>query len=178
MIDFTSLRVLYSFCSLADKTFHFVKTLWSFWRLFTVFVRQDQTRYRLLLPSEGGSALLRSLWAMSWVLPGFQPCWWQHELFPPLCELQELLYLFLSGGSPLSFRSFLHMHAWSVLTWRFERNSVDLWDILSVQSVCCYTAVSSTSDLPELSNWILTWGDCQAIWVLPLSSVPWNLFSQ
>lgn len=36
--------------------------------------------------------------------------WWEHELFPALCELQKLFCLLLSGGSLLVLENFSHVY--------------------------------------------------------------------
>ena len=65
----------------------------------------------------------------------FHPGRWQHELFPPLCERPRNCYTcsFLVVLPWALGHSFTCMH-WSVLTWRFERNSLWTYGMFSLCS--------------------------------------------
>ena len=102
-----------------------METLWSFWRLFTVFVRWDQTSLRCFCPVKE-AVLFWVLWAMSWVLPGFSNLASGNMNYSHTCVSSMNCYTcsFLVVLPWALGHSFTCM-PWSVLTWRFERNS--LW---------------------------------------------------
>ena len=114
---------------------HFVETFWSFRRLFTVFVRWDQKSLSCFCPMREECPSESSVQCPGcyWVFPSWPVATW---IIPtPVWAPQELLYLFLSGGSALSFRSFLHMHALISTCLRiWERNSVWTYGMFSLCS--------------------------------------------